>query len=80
MTKDVTPLQDKPLWPLSSYGAAKYEPIVIGGLDESPEELRVKAVTVLKAGSINEYVRSKNPEVNFSLGTDDVYPDEIRVR
>jgi nucleoporin NUP42 len=62
MTKDVTPLQDKPLWPLSSYGAAKYEPIVIGGLDESPEELRVKAVTALKAGTINEYVRSKIPK------------------
>jgi nucleoporin NUP42 len=59
MTKDITPLQDKPLWPLSSYGAAKYEPIVIGGLDESLEELRVKAVTALKAGTINEYVCSQ---------------------
>lgn len=65
MTKDVTPQQDKPLWPLSSYGAAKYEPIVIGGLDESPEELRVKAVTALKAGTINEYVRSKILKSNF---------------
>jgi nucleoporin NUP42 len=59
MAKDVTPQQDKPLWPLSSYSAAKYEPIVIGGLDESFEELHVKAVTALKAGTINEYVRSK---------------------
>jgi nucleoporin NUP42 len=58
MARDVTALQDKPSWPLSSYGAAKYEPVVIAGLDESPEELRVKAVTALKAGTINEYVRS----------------------
>jgi len=60
ITNDVTHLQDKPLWPLSSYGPAKYEPIVIGGLDESPEELRLKAVTALKAGTTSEYVRSKN--------------------
>ena len=29
---------------------------MVGGLDESPEELRVKAVTALKAGTTNDYV------------------------
>ena len=27
-----------------------------GGLDESPEELRVKAVQAIVAGNVNEYV------------------------
>lgn len=58
MAADVTPLKDKPLWPLSSYGPAKHEPVVINGLDESPEELRLKAVTALKAGTTDDYVRS----------------------
>ncbi|KAI5993582.1 hypothetical protein EDD15DRAFT_2266329 [Pisolithus albus] len=57
LTNDVTPLKEKPLWPLSSYGAAKYEKTLICGLDESPEELRVKAVAAVKAGTINEYVK-----------------------
>lgn len=70
VTRDITPLQDKPLWPLSSYGAAKYEPVVISGLDESPEELRAKAVTALKAGTINEYVRSIIKKEYPSLTTD----------
>ena len=56
MISDITPSKDKPLWPLSSYGPAKYEPIVIGGLDESPEELRLKAVTALTTGTTAEYV------------------------
>lgn len=58
MTKDITPGQEKPLWPLGSYGPAKLQPTLIGGLDESFEELRVKAVEALKAGTINEYVRA----------------------
>lgn len=53
---DLNPGTDKPLWPLSSYAPAKHEPLLISGLDESPEELRVKAVTALKNGNINEYV------------------------
>jgi nucleoporin NUP42 len=57
MTKDVTPGVDKPLWPLSSYGPAKFEPVLIANLDESPDELRVRAVMASKAGSINDYVR-----------------------
>jgi hypothetical protein len=57
MTKDLTAQVDKPLWPLSSYGPAKQEPNLLSGLDESPEELRVRAVTALRAGNANEYVR-----------------------
>ena len=56
MTKDLTTQVDKPLWPLSSYGPAKCEPNLLSGLDESPEELRVRAVTALRAGNGNEYV------------------------
>ena len=61
MAADVTPDKDKPLWPLSSYGPAKYEPLVISGLDESPEELRLKAVLALKGGTTGEYVRGSLP-------------------
>lgn len=61
MTADITPLKEKPLWPLSSYGPSKYEPVVINGLDESSEELRLKAVTALKAGTTDEYVRRSSP-------------------
>lgn len=57
LANDITPAKDKPLWPLSSYGAAKHEKILIGGLDESPEELRLKATTALRAGAVAEYVR-----------------------
>lgn len=41
--KDWTNGAEKPLWPLSSYGPAKYEPLYVTGLDMSPEEMRVKA-------------------------------------
>ncbi|KAG1735458.1 hypothetical protein EDB19DRAFT_1724599 [Suillus lakei] len=60
IARDVTALQDKPLWPLSSYGAAKYEPVVIVGLDESFEELRVKA------GTINEYMKYESDKIAAS--------------
>jgi len=56
ITHDLTPNKEKPLWPLSSYGPSKHEPLLLAGLDESPEELRVKAFTALKAGNINGYV------------------------
>ena len=46
---------EKPMWPLSSYGPAKYEPTIIASLDESPEELRWRAVQALKTGNIAEY-------------------------
>ncbi|KZT29505.1 hypothetical protein NEOLEDRAFT_605845 [Neolentinus lepideus HHB14362 ss-1] len=57
MTKDMTPQVDKPMWPLSSYGPAKHEPLLVAGLDESPEELRVKAMLELKSGTVNEYIK-----------------------
>ncbi|KAI6040414.1 hypothetical protein EDC04DRAFT_1509418 [Pisolithus marmoratus] len=63
LTNDVTPLKDKPLWPLSSYGAAKHEKTLISELDESPEELRVKAVAAVKAGTINEYVKYEEEKI-----------------
>jgi len=47
---------DKPIWPLSCYGPAKFEPNVLAGLDESMEELRVRAALALNAGNSNEYV------------------------
>lgn len=42
---DLTPNQDKPLWPFSCYGPAKYEPCVpaFQGQDISFEEMRNKA-------------------------------------
>lgn len=73
--KDITPGQEKPLWPLTSYGPAKYQPALIAGLDESLEELRARAATALKAGTIEEYVRSFLP--NQSICSD-VHLEKIR--
>ncbi|KAF9226921.1 hypothetical protein BS17DRAFT_513818 [Gyrodon lividus] len=70
ISNDVTPFIDKPLWPLSSYGPAKHEPVVIGGLDESPEELHLKAVTALKAGTIDEYIKY---ELEKNAAADQMY-------
>jgi nucleoporin NUP42 len=56
MKTDLTPQSDKPLWPLSCYGAAKHEPTLLKDLDESPEEMRVRAVAANQVGNINEYV------------------------
>jgi nucleoporin NUP42 len=58
MTKDLTVNQDRPLWPLSSYGPAKQVPNVIQGLDESPEELRVRAFAAAKGVLSPDYVRA----------------------
>ncbi|KAF9476715.1 hypothetical protein BDN70DRAFT_811804 [Pholiota conissans] len=52
----MTQLVEKPVWPLSSYGASKYELNLLYQLDESPEELRTKYVAAMKAGNLNEYV------------------------
>jgi nucleoporin NUP42 len=57
MAKDFDVKADKPSWPLSSYGPAKNEKNLLPPLDESPEELRFKAVTAMRNGNINEYVR-----------------------
>lgn len=59
IARDLTAGQDKPLWPLSSYGASKSEPCVITGLDESAEELRVKAMQALQANNLVEYVSNR---------------------
>ncbi|KAJ2995195.1 hypothetical protein NUW54_g7432 [Trametes sanguinea] len=48
---------EKPIWPLSSYGPAKLQPTLIANLDESPEELRVKAAEAARKGTVQEYVR-----------------------
>lgn len=56
MGRDLDRAHDRPLWPLSSYGPAKAALTLITNLDESPEELRVKAVTAMKANTIQEYV------------------------
>ena len=58
MTKDFDLKADRPSWPLSSYGPAKHEKNLLTPLDESPEELRFKAVTAMQNGKINEYVRT----------------------
>lgn len=58
MTKDFDLKADKPSWPLSSYGPAKLEKNLLPPLDESPEELRFKAVTAMRNGNISEYVRT----------------------
>lgn len=58
MTKDLAnPGAEKPLWPLTSYAPTKYVPVLIGGIDESFEELRVRAVMALQSGTISTYVR-----------------------
>jgi nucleoporin NUP42 len=56
MSKDFKPGVDKPIWSLSSYGPAKYEPNLVSGVDESFEELRVKATLALKNNAGQEYV------------------------
>jgi nucleoporin NUP42 len=61
MAKDFDAKADKPLWPLSSYGPAKNEKNLLPPLDESPEELRFRAVTAIRNGNINEYVRPPIP-------------------
>lgn len=54
--RDVTNGQEKPLWPFSVYGPAKYEPNLISKHEESPEELRVKAWEAKKQGNPALYV------------------------
>ncbi|KAF8550382.1 hypothetical protein OG21DRAFT_1499831 [Imleria badia] len=51
MTAHINLLKDKPL---SSYSLVKHEPIVIRGLVKSLGNLRLKAVTTLKAGTTYE--------------------------
>lgn len=48
---------DRPAWLLSSYGPAKYEPNLVSGIDESFEELHLKATLALASNSVQDYVR-----------------------
>ncbi|KAF7306333.1 C3H1-type domain-containing protein [Mycena indigotica] len=60
---DLSTGKERPMWPLSSYGPAKYEPTIFSGLDESPEELRVKAVAAIKGGNMNEYINYESSKI-----------------
>ena len=53
MTGDMTEGNDKPTWPLSSYGPAKHVPTLVGGLDESPEEqVRIRLSEAVDMGRL----------------------------
>jgi hypothetical protein len=80
--KDLTADMDKPMWPLSSYGPARNEPVLIPNLDESPEELRVKAFTAIQSGTPDAYVRLivLSMPSNFKLIMSSSLPAQIRVR
>ena len=54
--RDVTEGMEKPIWPFSSYGPAKYEPNLVVGLDVSPDELRAKYWEAMTQGNLNYYV------------------------
>ncbi|KAF8517137.1 hypothetical protein BU17DRAFT_50197, partial [Hysterangium stoloniferum] len=62
--KDLTENEDRPLWPLSSYGPGKGEPILISGIEESPEELRYMAWQAMKSGDMNQVEAYKTYEAN----------------
>ena len=49
-------VDEKPVWPLSSYGAAKNAPNLLTDLDLSSEELRVRAYEAQKSGQVQQYV------------------------
>ncbi|KAN0132525.1 hypothetical protein V8E53_009541 [Lactarius tabidus] len=77
MTRDFDARADKPSWSLSSYGPAKNEKNLLPPLDESPEELRLKAVTAMRGGNINEYLQYEqnalaNAEQVFSNARNDI--------
>ena len=63
MTKDLTLTFDRPSWILSCYGPAKNQPTIIRDMDESMEELRVKAVQATRTGAVQEYVRHEMLEL-----------------
>ncbi len=58
---------ERPLWPLSSYGAAKNAPNLLADLDLSSEELRVRAYDAQKSGQMRQYVRLLNLPHNLCL-------------
>jgi len=46
---------ERPIWALTSYGPAKNEPNLIGGIDLSPDELRWEYVQAVKANNPQLY-------------------------
>ena len=54
-------VDERPLWPLSSYAAAKNAPNLLADLDLSSEELRVRAYEAQKSSQMQQYVRPLNP-------------------
>jgi len=57
-------VDERPLWPLSSYGAAKNAPNLLPDLDLSSEELRVRAYEAQKSGQMQQYVSLPNSPHN----------------
>ncbi|KAG8914751.1 hypothetical protein FRC00_011122 [Tulasnella sp. 408] len=53
--KDLTRGDERPEWPLSTYGPAKHQPTYITGTDLSPEEMRVRAYEVRAQKSLDKY-------------------------
>lgn len=62
--RDLRPGVEKPLWCLSSYGPAKFEPNLITGMDMSFEELRVNAALASHTNTVAEYVRLRLSSVS----------------
>jgi hypothetical protein len=54
-------VDERPLWPLSSYAAAKNAPNLLADLDLSSDELRVRAYEAQKSSQMQQYVRLLNP-------------------
>lgn len=50
---------ERPIWALSSYGPAKHEPNLIGGVDLSPEELRIEFCKARSANNAALYRQSR---------------------
>ncbi|KIO30914.1 hypothetical protein M407DRAFT_20036, partial [Tulasnella calospora MUT 4182] len=53
--KDLTRGDERPEWPLSTYGPAKHEPTYITGTDLSQEEMRVRAYEARSQNRLSEY-------------------------
>lgn len=58
--------KNRPIWKLSSYGPAKYEPNLLTGSDVSQEEMRLRAYEALSLGKMDEYVSLNIFETDLS--------------
>jgi hypothetical protein len=54
--------EDRPTWPLSSYGPGKNAPLQLmeGDIEQSPEEMRVRHYLAVAKGNPQESVRRAN--------------------